>query len=243
MARLALPQAPALVAGHGRAALLTPDGELLTVAAAQLPGLLRGLEPPLLVHAPASFRRLGLRPGPAYDLLSLFAFVLPAQSATPTPRGLALALGLDPPGDPESAAALLPDLALTLLQRLAQGRAAGLDRDAAGLAAWMGRAGWGWAPYVMAALGRPDAAPSIERLRIWKHLPEWDEEAPLPPPGAIPVAPTEARARLAAMLGPAAETRPGQADYASAASAAFAPREHRGEPHAVLAEAGTGTGK
>ncbi|HTW29571.1 MAG TPA: ATP-dependent DNA helicase, partial [Acetobacteraceae bacterium] len=49
--------------------------------------------------------------------------------------------------------------------------------------------------------------------------------------------------RLAAMLGPAAETRPGQADYASAASAAFAPREHRGHPHAVLAEAGTGTGK
>ena len=45
------------------------------------------------------------------------------------------------------------------------------------------------------------------------------------------------------MLGPHAEQRPGQADYAGAAAAAFAPRETRGDPHLVLAEAGTGTGK
>ena len=45
------------------------------------------------------------------------------------------------------------------------------------------------------------------------------------------------------MLGPAAEQRPGQADYAGAAATAFAPREVRGDPHLVLAEAGTGTGK
>jgi ATP-dependent DNA helicase DinG len=45
------------------------------------------------------------------------------------------------------------------------------------------------------------------------------------------------------MLGPDAEQRPGQADYAGAAAAAFAPRQQRGEPHLVLAEAGTGTGK
>ena len=45
------------------------------------------------------------------------------------------------------------------------------------------------------------------------------------------------------MLGPLAEQRPGQADYADAATAAFAPREAPGEPNVVLAEAGTGTGK
>ena len=45
------------------------------------------------------------------------------------------------------------------------------------------------------------------------------------------------------MLGPHAEQRPGQGDYAGAAAAAFAPREVRGDPHLVLAEAGTGTGK
>jgi ATP-dependent DNA helicase DinG len=57
------------------------------------------------------------------------------------------------------------------------------------------------------------------------------------------VSETEARRRLAAMLGPHAEQRPGQGDYAGAASAAFAPREVRGDPHLVLVEAGTGTGK
>ncbi len=40
-----------------------------------------------------------------------------------------------------------------------------------------------------------------------------------------------------------AEQRPGQADFADAASAAFAPRATRGDPQMVLAEAGTGTGK
>ena len=36
---------------------------------------------------------------------------------------------------------------------------------------------------------------------------------------------------------------PGQADYASAAASAFAPRAAAGDPVVVLAEAGTGTGK
>jgi ATP-dependent DNA helicase DinG len=45
------------------------------------------------------------------------------------------------------------------------------------------------------------------------------------------------------MLGPGAEQRPGQSDYAGAAAAAFAPRDTRGSPHLVLAEAGTGIGK
>ena len=78
---------------------------------------------------------------------------------------------------------------------------------------------------------------------MWKRLPEWEDTAPLPPPSSHPVAEAEARSRLAAMLGPDAEQRPGQADYAGAAAAAFAPRETRGDPHLVLAEAGTGTGK
>ena len=244
MARIALPDAPSVVAGHGRAAIFTADGELLLLPAAEAAAHLRGLPPPLLVHAPATFRRLGLRGMPAFDLLELFAFALPARAAAPTPRGLALALDFEPPhGGLEAEAALLPDLAAALLHRLAQGRDIALNRDAAGLAARMGQAGWGWAPFVTAALGRPDAAPSSEALRVWKRLPEWEDAAPLPPPSSHPVAEAEARSRLAAMLGPHAEQRPGQADYAGAAAAAFAPRETRGDPHLVLAEAGTGTGK
>jgi ATP-dependent DNA helicase DinG len=242
--RIALPDAPAVVAGHGRAAILTTDGELLLLSAADAAQHLRHLSPPLLVHAPATFRRLGLRAGPAFDLLELFAFVLPARTAAPTPRGLALALDHDnPPAGPEAEAALLPDLAAALLHRLAQGRATPLNRDAAALAARMGATGWGWTPFVLAALDRADAAPDASALKVWRRLPEWQDAAPLPPPSALPVTEAEARARLAAMLGPDAEQRPGQSDYAGAAAAAFAPRETRGDPNFVLAEAGTGTGK
>lgn len=233
-----------MAAGHGRAAILTPDGELLLLAAEAAAQRLSTLPPPLLVHAPASFRRLGLRPGPAFDLLELFAFVLPARTAAPTPRGLALALDYDPPSSGlEADVALLPDLAAALLHRLAQGRDTALNRDAPTLAARMGAAGWGWAPFVLAALGRPDARPSTESLQVWRRLPEWEDAAPLPPPSAHPVTEAEARQRLASMLGPAAEQRPAQADYAGAAAKAFAPRETKGAPHMVLAEAGTGTGK
>jgi ATP-dependent DNA helicase DinG len=242
--RIALPDAPAVVAGHGRAAIFTADGELLLLPSAEAAARLRDLPPPILVHAPVTFRRLGLHAAPAFDLLELFAFALPARAAAPTPRGLALALDFEPPqGGLEAEAALLPELVAALLHRLAQGSEIALNRDAAGLAARMGQAGWGWAPFVTAALGRPDAAPSAEALRVWKRLPEWEDTAPLPPPSAHPVGEAEARSRLAAMLGSNAEQRPGQADYAGAAAAAFAPRETRGDPHLVLAEAGTGTGK
>ncbi len=235
---------PALAAGHGRAALLTPDGELLVLPATAVATRLRALQPPLVLHAPATFRRLGLPPRPALDLLELFAFVLPARTVAPTPRGLALALDLDPPPPGlENEATLLPDLARALLRRLAAGRALPLNRDAAAIAARMGQGDWPWAPHVLAALGQPHAAPAAEALKIWKRLPEWEDAAPPPPPSAYPVGEAEARARLAAMLGPDAEQRQGQADYAGAATAAFAARETRGDPHLVLAEAGTGTGK
>ena len=57
----------------------------------------------------------------------------------------------------------------------------------------MGQAGWGWASFVTAALGQPDATPSNEALRVWKRLPEWEDAAPLPPPSSLPVAEAEAR--------------------------------------------------
>ena len=242
--RLELPEAPSVVAGHGRAAIVTPDGEVLLLPAEQAAGVLRGLPPPLLVHAPATWRRLGLRPLPSYDLLELFAFALPARPASPTPRGLALALDLEPPAPGlEAAAAALQGFVQALLARLWAGRHIALNRDAAGLAARMGQAGWSWAPWVAAALGGPDAGAAADSFKVWRRLPEWEEVAPLPPPSAHPVRPAEARRRLAAILGPGAEQRPGQADYAGAASAAFDPREQRGGPRLVLAEAGTGTGK
>ena len=247
MIRPALPEAPALVAGHDRACILTPDGELLVLGAEEAARHLRGLPPPLLIHAPATLRRLGIRALATFDLLELFAFVLPARPATPTTRGLCLALDLDTPGQGmESEAAALPGIASTLLGILAAGRDTALNRDAASLAARMGEAGWSWAPFVQAALGLERGGRSVsagEALKVWKRLPEWEEVAPPPTAASRTIDEAEARARLAVILGPQAEQRPGQADYAGAVTAAFAPREHRGDPHLVLAEAGTGTGK
>ena len=186
LSRIALPDAPSLVAGHGRAAILTSDGELLACAAGEAAAAIRTMDAPVLVHAPATLRRLGLRTLPCLDVLELFAFVLPARTAAPTPRGLALALDLDlvggGAGGLEAEVALLPELVERLLRRLAAGRDLALNRDAAALAARMGQAGWGWTPFVLAALGRADAAASVEPLLVWKRLPEWEETAPLPPP-------------------------------------------------------------
>jgi ATP-dependent DNA helicase DinG len=275
---LLLPDAPSLVAGSGRAVLLDPDGVLHALPVAETARRLRELPPPILVHAPATFRRLGIPRMPAYDLLELFCFVFPACHAAPTPRGLALALQQisqppplnrrrlatvpNPTRQPlealdevshagfrpaeqslEAAASFLPRLASSLLAHLASARAMPSNAMAASLAALMGEAGWGWAPFVMAALARPSEAASPEGLRAWRRIPEWEETAPPPPPANHPVDGAEARARLAEMLGEEAEARPGQSDFSAAASAAFAPREESGSPHVVLAEAGTGTGK
>lgn len=238
-----LPQAPAIVAGHGRAALLSADGELLTLSNPAAARQLDASDPPLVVHAPATLRRLGAPPMPCLDLLQLFAFVIPARPAPPTPAGLAAALDLRIPRSIEDAAALLPDIAEALLRRLEAAASLPLNKDAPALAAAMGKAGWPWAPYVLAALGTPAARPALDAFRVWTRLPEWEEEPPPPPPASHPVLPAEARARLARILGPGAEQRPGQADYASAVADAFAPRQSPGDPAVVLAEAGTGTGK
>ncbi len=243
--RLLLPEAPALTAGLGRATLLTSDGEIESLAGAALADRLAALPPPLLVHASATARRLSLPPFPmAYDLLELFAFVRPAQLAAPTPRGLAAALGRNMPHDDEAAVILLPELAASLLRHLGATRASRLNRDAAPLAAKLrDTSNWPWAEAVLAALGRTGATPSTDALRIWRRLPDWEEAAAATSPSSFPVAPAEARTRLAEILGPDAEQRPAQADYASAVAMAFAPREAPGAPRVVLAEAGTGTGK
>ncbi|MDE2466125.1 MAG: ATP-dependent DNA helicase, partial [Alphaproteobacteria bacterium] len=78
---------------------------------------------------------------------------------------------------------------------------------------------------------------------VWRRLGKWEDE-PLPDkPGSAPVDPSEARARLAALIGDKGEGRPEQSDYAAAAAYAFGPRERAGVPRLALIEAGTGTGK
>ncbi len=237
-----LQEFPALIAGHGRAVLLGADGALTPIQPGTVAKTL-GEATALVVHGPATLKRLGNPVIQVLDLLELFAFVCPAQSLAPTPAGLARALDMDVPATQADAAQLLRPMAEALLARLAAGRTVPSNQDAPGLAARMGAAGWGWARHVLTALGTPHASPDGMAMRLWKRLPKWEEEAPRPPPAAFPVTTAQARARLASLLGEGAEQRPAQADFASAATAAFAPRIATGAPHVVLAEAGTGTGK
>ncbi|MFM2043893.1 MAG: hypothetical protein RLY86_2469 [Pseudomonadota bacterium] len=248
--RLLLPPAPALVVGARMATLVTPDGEVEVLSPEAAARRLRD-DPPILCHARAVARRLRTDPFRAYDVLELFAFVRPARFCLPTAKGLAAVLGLDPPTDPEGQAITLVDAARALLTELMDPHR--VERsDAAGIGFAMGRAGWGWGPAVLAALGRPDGGPegrepgdSRRPLMVWAQMKEWQADAPEAPPGQVPVEPTEARRRLAELVatGQHAEPRPQQSDYASACSTAFTPRESQGAPNLVLAEAGTGVGK
>jgi ATP-dependent DNA helicase DinG len=241
-----MPDTAVLVTDARGALLVTADGEVEELSFRE--AAKRAVSERLIVcHAAALARRLECPPFPSFDLLELFAFTLPAEWCVPTPRGLARRLSLPEPKDKVGEAMTLlaaAELLLGLLMR----RQDPVGGDAAGIAHLMGRGGWSWAPAVLAALGEPVGVAESRATRaisIWRHLPEWSEEAPPPPPGTQPVSSAEARERLHQLLmaGHEAEERPQQADYSSAAAAAFAPRERADVPVMVLAEAGTGVGK
>jgi ATP-dependent DNA helicase DinG len=238
--RIALPAAPSLAVGTARAAWLTPDGEIETLTLPEAAARAKAA-PPFLCHAKAVARRLNVPVFPAYDLLELYAFTRPALFCLPTPRGLARALDLVPPGPGiEGEAAALIAAAEALLQELSLAR----DPEARAIAQAMERGGWSWGEAALRALGpAPASQDTPAGMNAWRRLSEWSEYAPEPAVGTVPVEQDEARQRLADLLGDAAEPRPQQSDYAAAVSNAFRPREAPDEPHFVLAEAGTGVGK
>ncbi len=251
---IALPDHPACVVTVRGVLWLTPDGEVETLSRDRAADRLMADVQPYVCHARAMARRLDIRPFPALDLLELFAFARPAQFCLPTPRGLAAALGLPLPASAEDQAAMLPEAAKILLGELQAAAADG--GDATDTAARIGdmlramaRGGWPWGDATLSAMnvpadrGREAAKDTLNGLRVWRRLTEWEEGAPEPPPGNRPVEAVEARARLVQLLGQGSEKRERQSDYASSAAGAFLPREHVDEPHVVIAEAGTGIGK
>ena len=244
-----LPDAPALVAGVRGAAWLSPDGEIETLALDHAARRLGAGPPPLVCHARATARRLRTDPFPACDLLELFAFVRPARFCLPTPRGLAEAVGVALPGTVENEAESLIAAARLLLGELAAMAGRPEGARALGVAWAMARGGWPWGTAVVSALAgsgdsqAPHSRAMAEGLKVWRRLPDWEEGGAEGAPENRPVEPDEARARLVRLLGPGAEERPEQAEYAAQVCAAFLPRERRDEPRIVLAEAGTGVGK
>ena len=206
--------------------------------------------PVLLAHASLTARRLGLATPPRsrdlFDALELFVFVRPAKFCAPSAVGLAQALGLPEPQTTPDQAETLQTACRVLLNELADTPWPSRE-EALALAETLGRAGWAWAGATITALRSRPVRDGFRGsgLEVWGRIPEWEDEAPLGPPGSRPIAPEDSRKRLAELLARAGldEARPTQAEYAFEAAHIFQPREREGEPRMMLAEAGTGVGK
>ncbi|GJL85148.1 MAG: DNA helicase [Micavibrio sp.] len=245
--KIALPDIPALCVNASEAAILTPEGEIKTLSHEQA-RLLIHKKAVLVCHAPYVRGRLGLDEFQAFDVLELFAFTHPTLFAVPTVHGLSKVLGVNERGSFEDLPPTLFNITKALLTDLRNDPLKD-KADALPMAGVMGLGGkgWPWAPFIFEALGE-DYDPKVPynaraALNIWRKLPEWAEEAPEPPPSHHAVTGEESRARLQSLLGDTSEQRPEQIEYATQATAAFAPVQEEGQPHVVLAEAGTGVGK
>lgn len=260
--KIALPDLPVLSVNAKEAALLNTDGEIRVMSHDQAKMQIHN-KPVIVCHAPYTRHRLGARDLFGLDVLELFAFVHPAAFCVPTPVGLAKALGIAPMETLEDQPLSLLESVRALLSDLQEEpRSEGRElkkNDPLEIAKAMGQNGhgWPWTPYICETLGETYNAdlPVMTKvaMNVWKHLPEWSEEAPPPPPSHLPVTGEESRVHLAALLGQGAETREQQREYATRMTAAFAPKEpaqdsetedeHSTPPHVVIAEAGTGVGK
>ncbi len=244
---ITLPDIPALCVNAREAAILTTDGEMKTISHQQALQITHD-KPVLLCHAPYMSVQMNTDNIMAYDVLELFAFVHPAKFCVPTVTGLTRALGLSAPTDFESQIMSLIEITQALLSDLQKDiwQAKANPLKIAGTMGAQGK-GWNWTPFIYAALGEKydPRIPVISKsdLNIWKNLPEWSEEAPLPPPAHHPVTIEESHAQLKKILGSGAEVREQQKNYSAALTSAFLPREEENTPHVVLAEAGTGVGK
>ncbi len=176
------------------------------------------------------------------DVAELYAFVLPARFAIPTPAGLARVLHVAPRDGAEA----LIGCARELLRRLSLS-AFPDRRETAEIATFLGQTNWPWADPVLRALahgnGRLEGAPFGTGLNVWDRIPEWEDEGPPTPGSHHGVEEEAALAVLGQLLGDDAEDRPGQRAYCAAAVHAFAPRQKPHENNILLAEAGTGLGK
>ncbi len=240
---------PALATPPGAGAICDDDGARTIKRGAAEAAFTTA--PVMVAHASLTARRLGLSPPPRsadmLDVLELFAFVRPARFCAPSPSGLALAMGMSEPKGAEAQAQALRDAAAALLTELTD-PAYPQREDAVTLAETLDRAGWSWAPRVLAALQTQPIRQRQHRgsgLDAWSRLPEWEDEAPRGEAGSAPVDSESARIRLEKLLQASGldESRPTQSDYAAEAAYAFSPRDEEGRPRMLLAEAGTGTGK
>ena len=194
--------------------------------------------PLLLLNAPLVASRLGYPDLSGLDLLELYAFIHPARFVVPTPKGLAQALGLAEPAADDAVPALLQQAAEALLATCENPEWS--EREGAWSAIQtMQRLRWPWAALLAPRIAQPEKA---ERW-LFARLPEWEDQPERPQPAQILLNEGDIAARLTTLTGTGAEQRPAQKAFARAAGDMFAPRRAQRQPHMVLAQAGTGTGK
>ena len=235
---------PVLFPDFNGVVMISPEGEITHPDMRHADEITRQKQI-LICHRKWTEARLNAELVKPVDVLELFAFVRPAQFCLPTPSGLASRLGLAAPLSAEDKALTIIRAARCLLDELVVLPEADKQKLAR-LADMMGRGGWQWAGPVLScldAVSGPPGPPDGRAGAIWADLDEIDEAPPRGEPGTRPVMPDEARARLADMLGEAAEVRQSQSDYAAALSPVFASPDAVPGPAFLLAEAGTGTGK
>jgi ATP-dependent DNA helicase DinG len=234
---------PALVPAPGGAMICAQDGACRRVGIEEARKLFRSGDA-LVAHAAFISGRLKTPPaGALFDVLELFVFVRPGAPCVPSALGLTRALGLPAPISQEESARSLHGSAAALMVLLAdtpEGSRTGMRA----LAATLQRAGWRWAPSILAVLGEPDSKQSpLAGFESWRALPEWEDGQAPDKPGSLAISPDDARTRLAQLVATSGEQRAEQAAYSDAASYAFGPRDEAGAPRVALLEAGTGIGK
>ena len=232
-----IPALPALHASHAGLWLGAPDGTVQEIAKGQAINACADT-PVLMLNAPLVAARLGYPDLSGLDLLELYAFLHPARFCVPTPKGLAAALSIDPPEDDAATPAFLRKALAAMLAVC--GREGWAERHGA----WstlqsLARARWPWAQVLAGFVAKPERA---ERW-VFATLPEWEETPERPQPAQVAISDEEVGAQLARLTGEGAEKREGQRAYAAEVARIFAPRESRGRPHLLLAQAGTGIGK
>ena len=228
---------PALHASHSGCWLRNAQGQTQGIARGE--AIMAASDTPLLVlNAPLVATRLGYPDLSGLDLLELFAFVHPASFMVPTPKGLARALDLPEPETEDDVPSLLQAAAGLLLERC--GDPGWAEREGAWSALQaMARLRWAWSGPLSNSVSKPERAEKW----LFSKLPEWEDSPETAQPRQIKLGERDVLERLDGLTGRDAEQRPGQRAYAAAISHLFDPRQERGQPHVVLAQAGTGIGK
>ncbi|HWH22466.1 MAG TPA: ATP-dependent DNA helicase, partial [Allosphingosinicella sp.] len=158
---------PALYATHGGIWIAAPGGEVRAVGRGE--AIARAAETPMvMLNAPLVGQRLGYPELSGLDLLELFAFLFPARFAVPTPKGLAHALGLEPPAGDGEAAQFLLEAAAAMLSAIEDPDWP--EREGAWASAQsLARLRWSWSPAVAQRLRRPER----DEPWLFSRLPEW----------------------------------------------------------------------